>query len=323
MVFGLFSCYYVKVVLRFVFWCLVCCVWWYVLYEGLFFFRLFGGGVIVAYPTDVLNGKIDDVYVSAGNAQSDLAGVVAGADVLASQFVDVKNTMQYLQSLMNELKSNYWYVPVGLVSPFAGAYSERPPQGWLFCDGATLNSSSSPQYANLFSVIGSTYGGTGASSFKVPDLRGRVPLGQSSSVSPNAAAGYALSARAHGSLYGAESLPAHAHSGSYSGSMTGQNTLTGSASVSGTVSIGFKRVASPGSGSNAIHWSYPAAEWGSNYSSYGVSSSGSASTSGNVSVSGSVSGTSGTGDSGTGSGSASGTHGVVQPSLAMSFIIKY
>jgi len=278
----------------------------------------------LAYPTDDgLKPELDALYTTAGNAVSDLAGVVPGADVLASQFADVKNALDDLQSFVDNFRSGYYYTPVGVVVPFAGAYSERPPQGWLFCDGATLNSSSSPQYANLFSVIGSTYGGTGASSFKVPDLRGRVPLGQSSSVSPNAAAGYALSARAHGALYGAESLPAHAHSGSYSGSMTGENTLTGSASVSGTVSIGFKRVASPGSGSNAIHWSYPAAEWGSNYSSYGVSSSGSASTSGNVSVSGSVSGTSGTGDSGTGSGSASGTHGVVQPSLAMSFIIKY
>ncbi len=49
------------------------------------------------------------------------------------------------------------------------------PQGWLACDGQELQSA---QYLALAQLLGNTYGGT-SSTFKLPDLRGRVPLGKS------------------------------------------------------------------------------------------------------------------------------------------------
>lgn len=64
--------------------------------------------------------------------------------------------------------------PTGMLAPFAGSTA---PTGWLLCDGSTKSTTANPELATLFSVIGTTYGGTGASSFKVPDLRGRVPAG--------------------------------------------------------------------------------------------------------------------------------------------------
>ena len=48
------------------------------------------------------------------------------------------------------------------------------PTGWLLCYGQGLNTTT---YADLFAVIGYTYGGSG-STFNLPDLRGRVPLGK-------------------------------------------------------------------------------------------------------------------------------------------------
>lgn len=59
--------------------------------------------------------------------------------------------------------------PTGAVILFAG---NAAPTGWLLCDGSTLNSVANPQYANLFTAIGITYGGTGANNFKLPDCRG-------------------------------------------------------------------------------------------------------------------------------------------------------
>ena len=59
--------------------------------------------------------------------------------------------------------------PIGMVAPFA---MSTAPDEWLVCDGSTLNSVANPEYADLFAAIGTTWGGTGASDFKVPDLRG-------------------------------------------------------------------------------------------------------------------------------------------------------
>ena len=49
----------------------------------------------------------------------------------------------------------------------------RVPVGWLACQGQMLAIS---QYDVLFSLIGTTYGGNGQTTFALPDLRGRVPL---------------------------------------------------------------------------------------------------------------------------------------------------
>ncbi|MEM1326682.1 MAG: tail fiber protein [Bacteroidota bacterium] len=47
------------------------------------------------------------------------------------------------------------------------------PRGWAMCNGQLLSIS---QYSALFSLLGTTYGGDGRSTFALPDLRGRVPI---------------------------------------------------------------------------------------------------------------------------------------------------
>ena len=49
------------------------------------------------------------------------------------------------------------------------------PKGWAFCDGQILPLS---QNTALFSLLGTTYGGNGQTTFALPDLRGRVPNNQ-------------------------------------------------------------------------------------------------------------------------------------------------
>ena len=49
----------------------------------------------------------------------------------------------------------------------------RVPSGWAPCQGQLLSIS---QHAALFSLIGTTYGGDGRSTFALPDLRGRVAI---------------------------------------------------------------------------------------------------------------------------------------------------
>lgn len=47
------------------------------------------------------------------------------------------------------------------------------PRGWAFCDGQLLPIN---QNQSLYSLLGTTYGGDGRTSFALPDLRGRVPI---------------------------------------------------------------------------------------------------------------------------------------------------
>jgi len=50
-----------------------------------------------------------------------------------------------------------------------------PPRGWATCEGQLLPISSNTA---LFSLLGTTYGGDGRTTFGLPDLRGRVPIGR-------------------------------------------------------------------------------------------------------------------------------------------------
>jgi len=59
---------------------------------------------------------------------------------------------------------------VGEIRMFAGTYA---PQGWAMCDGQILQIS---ENEILFSLLGTTYGGDGRTTFGVPDMRGRVPI---------------------------------------------------------------------------------------------------------------------------------------------------
>lgn len=69
---------------------------------------------------------------------------------------------------------------VGEIRMFGGNYA---PEGWLLCDGREVPIA---DYQVLFTLIGTTYGGDGTSTFAVPDLRGRVPIndGQAPGLSP-------------------------------------------------------------------------------------------------------------------------------------------
>ncbi|PXY44929.1 phage tail protein [Flavobacterium hydrophilum] len=59
---------------------------------------------------------------------------------------------------------------VGEIRMFAGNFA---PAGWMFCEGQLLPIS---ENETLFQLIGTTYGGDGQETFKLPDLRGRLPI---------------------------------------------------------------------------------------------------------------------------------------------------
>jgi len=94
---------------------------------------------------------------------------------------------------------------LGEIRMFAGNF---PPRGWAFCQGQILQIN---QNTALFSILGTTYGGNGTTTFALPDLQGRVPMGPG--------LGPGLTPRTLGESGGQEmitlsqsNLPAHTHS---------------------------------------------------------------------------------------------------------------
>ena len=110
-------------------------------------------------------------------------------------------------------------VPVGSMQAFAGSSA---PTGWLLCNGTTASRTT---YSNLYSVIGTTYGvGDGSTTFGLPDMRGRVPMGAGTGNQLNASGsgaitgGTGMTARTAGAFGGEEThlltvaeMPAHSH----------------------------------------------------------------------------------------------------------------
>ena len=74
---------------------------------------------------------------------------------------------------MNEIKTTInTNTPVGCINLYAGSTA---PTGWLICDGSAVSRTT---YADLFNAIGTSYGaGDGSTTFNVPNLKGKVPVG--------------------------------------------------------------------------------------------------------------------------------------------------
>lgn len=92
--------------------------------------------------------------------------------------------------------------PAGVVSIYAGAAA---PDGYLLCNGAAVSRTT---YSDLFAAIGTTYGvGDGATTFNIPDFRGRVAIGVSETYARGSTGGSATVTLT------TNELPAHTHTG--------------------------------------------------------------------------------------------------------------
>ena len=110
---------------------------------------------------------------------------------------------------------------LGEIRMFAGNFA---PTGWAFCQGQLLPIA---QNQALFSLLGTTYGGDGRTTFALPDLRGRVPVGFGQ--------GLGLSNRVIGEQFGSElvtlninQMPSHNHTVNAVTSEGNQNLPTNS-----------------------------------------------------------------------------------------------
>ena len=72
---------------------------------------------------------------------------------------------------------------IGVVAPFAGSFA---PKNWMTCNGQQILIA---QNQTLYSLLGTVYGGDGINTFCLPNLGGRVAMGQSANLPLGAVAG--------------------------------------------------------------------------------------------------------------------------------------
>ena len=109
---------------------------------------------------------------------------------------------------------------IGQVSPFAGVFC---PRDWASASGQLLPINTNQA---LFSLVGTTYGGDGRTTFGLPDLRGRVPVGYGT--------GPGLPTYSWGQKSGSTqivlslaNLPSHTHTGTLAASPSAGDTNVG------------------------------------------------------------------------------------------------
>lgn len=117
---------------------------------------------------------------------------------------------------------------LGEIRMFGGSYA---PIGWALCDGRLLPIS---QNSSLFSLLGTTYGGDGKTTFGLPNLQGRAPMHWGD--------GPGLTPRRLGEAGGesavtllANQMPSHQHGASVSAASPDQSTPAGNVPAAATL----------------------------------------------------------------------------------------
>lgn len=195
--------------------------------------------------------------------------------------------------------------PTGSILDYAGT---TEPAGWLFCYGQTVSRTT---YSDLFAVLGTTYGaGNGATTFGLPDLRGRVVAGQDDMGGTSANRLTGVSGGINGdTLGGVGGLETH--------------TLTTAQLASHTHAVDPPATATDSQGSHS-HTIEGGANWGSS-GGWGISEDSTASSNGqlNTDASGAHTHTVNIASFTSGAGGSGSAHNNVQPTIILNKIIKY
>lgn len=138
---------------------------------------------------------------------------------------------------------------------FQSAASPLVPSGWLLCAGQAISRTT---YARLFAHLGTTYGvGNGTTTFNVPDLRGRVPVGldnmggsDASRLTASNTLGGSGGAETH--TLSSSEIPAHVHTMDHDHASVNVTAAGSPVPVGGTQAVAGSDVSAIGSGINLV-----------------------------------------------------------------------
>lgn len=110
-------------------------------------------------------------------------------------------------------------IPAGVINIFS---TNSAPTGWLICDGSAVSRAT---YDDLFAVISTTYGsGDGSTTFNLPNLKGKVPVGRDATQTEFDALAETGGAKTH--TLSSSEMPAHTHTFSDTTSSGGSHSHT-------------------------------------------------------------------------------------------------
>lgn len=116
--------------------------------------------------------------ITGSEAASPSAPAITAGKLPIAQILLATSTTTITNSLITDERTHTVgslsvVIPSGVMMAYGGTSA---PTDWLLCYGQAISRTT---YANLFSALGTAYGvGNGSTTFNVPDLRGRVPLGK-------------------------------------------------------------------------------------------------------------------------------------------------
>lgn len=140
-------------------------------------------------------------------------------------------------------------LPIGAIIPYTG---NLLPEGYLECDGSAVSRTT---YADLFAVIGTSYGaGDGSTTFNLPDLRGKVTVGQDTNDTDFDALGDTGGAKS--TVLTKYNLPNHSHT-----YMDGRHAWSQTTSGEGVIAYG--------DGATGAYGYSTGPAWGNRYDSRG------------------------------------------------------
>lgn len=155
---------------------------------------------------DVPGLQLTDVVWTAGNNQSHAAGTTVVDYVTATHISQMSKGMLVEHDQDGTHKTSFiaQVSPPGMLAPYAGSSA---PSGWLLADGTAVSRTT---YASLYAVIGTSYGaGDGSTTFNLPNLKGKIPVGLDAAQTEFDALAETGGAKTH-TLTSAE-MPTHSH----------------------------------------------------------------------------------------------------------------
>ena len=147
----------------------------------------------------------------------------------ASSIVEMNHDLNRIKrEVLPSLQAQMYYTQV-LIGDYKYSTRDSDELGWLQCDGRLLDRT---QYSALFNIVGTAFGSTNSTNFRLPDFRGRVP--------GDVGATAGLTTRALGDKVGEEThvltvteMPSHDHGGVIGAAGFGTGTQ-GIAALSGS-----------------------------------------------------------------------------------------